>query len=211
MITPELGKHPQWAAEYLEGLEWEARRRELATLEQKLPGVQRIFKQLISGLPSPNRSAHEFPVSAVVVRKGADNKLEVVSTTQNQVNAKGDSTAHAEIEALKEAEVKTGDKHLDGLFLLSTMEPCVMCCAAAVHTEVEGVIYGASHTDVEGTHALVGEEYKPWRISPDSFDADAYLSESGLFVVGGLMKDDVLGAIKRTTGSWQRYYTDPDA
>lgn len=207
-------KPPQWFEEHLEGLEFLEKERVERNLEKQLPGIKRIFEHLIALLPDPNNvygNTTEFPVAASVIRKGANGKVEVVSTATNQVNTQKDSSAHAEVVALREAEQITGEKHLKGHYLLTTMEPCVMCSGAAINTEVDGVIYGATHDDVRGSHALVGKEYKPWRTSNGVFDTDSYLTDSGLLVVREFMEPDVLSALHRTAVSMKEYYGDPDA
>ena len=207
---------PGWVRDVMTGHESMAKEKERRELETRLPGITDIFEHLINGLPRAGTrqgvNPGEFPVSASVVRKTEDGKrIELVSIVRNRTNRLHDSTAHAEIEALREAESKIGAKHLKGFFLLSTCEPCVMCSGAAVNTELGGVIYGASQEEVKGTHALVDGEYKPWRTSPEGFNANTYLTESGLEVVGGFMAEDVLHALHRTHGTWAGHYSDPDA
>ena len=207
------------ADEHLEGLRIEsqdrAERKARAELEQRLPGLSQEFEHLIRRLTDPNSStviSLEFPVVASIVILGPDGKLIEVASSTNQVNATGDSTAHAEIIALREAQAKSGDKHLKDHYLLSTLEPCVMCCGALVNTEVSGLVYAADHSDVEGKHALVGGKYKPYRTSPGSFNTSEYLGANpDLLVVGGFMRDEILARLKRTTVNFNEYYRDPDA
>ena len=45
----------------------------------------------------------------------------------NRVHESRDSTAHAEIEAIRDALAKTGRETLSGTVLLATGEPCGMC------------------------------------------------------------------------------------
>lgn len=202
--------------EYVEGLEFAAGERreaqERAEIEAQLPGVTKLFESLIERLPSPYSSeATEFPIAAMVVRKTEDGKLMVVSSATNQVNQSGNSLEHAETVALREAQEKEGSKHLSDHFLLSTVEPCTQCCGAAVNTEVSGVVYGVTHADVAGTHALVDGQYKPFRTSPDTFDAKAYLeSQPDMLVIGGFMEDGIKERMTRVPTSFKEYYLDPD-
>lgn len=212
MKIPVLDSQPQWVAEHVEGLNFLEQERQRKELEAQLPGITRVFKDLIGQLPSPNLSdVTEFPVAACVVKKGDNGLVEVVSTAANATNRRSDSTAHAELEAIKAAEDVTGTKHLEGQFLLTTLEPCTMCCGAAVNADLAGVVYGTRHDDVENTHALVGGQFKPYRTSPESFNADDYLTDSGLIVVGSFMRTETLDAIHRTPVSIADYYRDPDA
>jgi tRNA(adenine34) deaminase len=83
-------------------------------------------------------AAGEVPVGAVVVMEGA-----VVSRAHNAPIALADPTAHAEVLALRAAGEKRGNYRLGGATLYATVEPCAMCCGAALHARVARVVYGA--------------------------------------------------------------------
>jgi tRNA(adenine34) deaminase len=83
-------------------------------------------------------AAGEVPVGAVVVMDGA-----VVSRAHNAPIALADPTAHAEVLALRAAGEKRGNYRLGGATLYATVEPCAMCCGAALHARVARVVYGA--------------------------------------------------------------------
>lgn len=203
---------PGWARDYLEGLDFLAKERHMAELEAKLPGLTRVFKSLIQKLPEPNRKGNpEFPVAACVVGKDANGNLEVVSSSLQRVNELNDSIEHAEMLALHEAQKVTGSKHLTDHILLTTLEPCVQCCGAAYNTEVDSVIYAVDHADVEGQHALVDSQFKPWRISPEGHDARTLLPSLGLTVVSGFMREETLNVMNRTPVNWNEYYRDSNA
>jgi tRNA(adenine34) deaminase len=84
-------------------------------------------------------AAGEVPVGAVVVLAGA-----VIGRGHNQPIALADPTAHAEVLALREAARRLGNYRLPGATLYATVEPCAMCCGAAVHARVARVVYGAA-------------------------------------------------------------------
>ncbi len=83
-------------------------------------------------------AAGEVPVGAVVVSAG-----EVVGRGHNQPITRSDPTAHAEILALREAALKAGNYRLPGATLYVTVEPCPMCCGAALLARLSRVVYGA--------------------------------------------------------------------
>jgi len=83
-------------------------------------------------------AAGEVPVGAVVVLGG-----EVVGRGHNRPIATSDPTAHAEIEALRAAGRQVGNYRLTGATLYATVEPCPMCCGAALHARIGRVVYGA--------------------------------------------------------------------
>ena len=84
-------------------------------------------------------SAGEVPVGALVVVDDT-----IVSRAHNAPVALTDPTAHAEVLALREAGLKTGNYRLTGATLYATVEPCPMCCGAALHARVARVVYGAA-------------------------------------------------------------------
>ncbi len=99
-----------------------------------------------------------------VARKGIDNsqspfgavianaKGEVVAVSHNRVRADCDSTAHAEITAIREACKKLGTVAMYGHILVSTCEPCPMCAAAIHWARLDAVVYGASIADAKKAH-----------------------------------------------------------
>jgi tRNA(adenine34) deaminase len=95
--------------------------------------------------------AGEVPVGAVVVVDGA-----VVARAHNAPIALGDPTAHAEVLALREAGRKLGNYRLTGATLYATVEPCPMCCGAALQARIGRLVYGA----VDPKAGAVGSLYR---------------------------------------------------
>ena len=83
-------------------------------------------------------AAGEVPVGAVVVRAGA-----VIARAANTTVESRDSTAHAELLAIRAAAKATGDPRLSGCTLYVTLEPCAMCAGAIVLARLERVVFGA--------------------------------------------------------------------
>jgi len=80
----------------------------------------------------------EVPVGAVVVIAGR-----IVGCGSNAPVAQMDPTAHAEILAIREAALRTGNYRLAGATMYCTLEPCVMCAGALVAARVERMVFGA--------------------------------------------------------------------
>lgn len=79
------------------------------------------------------------PFGAVIVRGG-----EVIATGVNRVTQKTDPTAHAEVEAIRQAVRVHGDGwRLSGCQLVVTLEPCAMCAGALQAARVSSVVFGA--------------------------------------------------------------------
>ena len=84
-------------------------------------------------------AAGEVPVGAVVVKNG-----QIIATGRNSPIATHDPTAHAEINALREAARVLGNYRLDGCELFVTLEPCAMCAGAMLHARLQRVVFGAA-------------------------------------------------------------------
>ncbi|MGE4636161.1 MAG: tRNA adenosine(34) deaminase TadA [Arenicellales bacterium] len=81
---------------------------------------------------------NEIPVGAVVV---IDN--EVIGAGHNCPVSSTDPTAHAEIQALRDACNKVGNYRLPGATLYATLEPCLMCAGAILQARLCRVVFGA--------------------------------------------------------------------
>ncbi len=79
---------------------------------------------------------------AVVVR-GA----QIVGEAPSRVVTAGDPTAHAEMEAIRDAARRLRNRDLSGCVLVSTTRPCRMCEAAAAWARIERMVHGDALTD----------------------------------------------------------------
>jgi tRNA(adenine34) deaminase len=94
-------------------------------------------------------AAGEVPVGAVVVLDGR-----VIGRGHNQPIAANDPTAHAEIVALRAAARQMKNYRLPGAALYATVEPCPMCCGAALQARVARVVYGAADPKAGAARSL---------------------------------------------------------
>ena len=83
----------------------------------------------------------------------------VVSIAHNTVVLSTDITAHAEINALREACRQVGNIFLEGAIVATTCEPCPMCMAALHWARVGQVYFGATIDDA--TQAGFNELHLP--------------------------------------------------
>jgi tRNA(Arg) A34 adenosine deaminase TadA len=76
---------------------------------------------------------------------------EIVAVSHNTVRSSCDATAHAEINAIREACAKLGTIDLSGHVIAATCEPCPMCASAIHWARLDAVCYGASIADAGAT------------------------------------------------------------
>ena len=81
----------------------------------------------------------EVPVGAVVI--GPDGKI--LGRGRNRRQESGDATAHAEVEAIREACKALGDWRLEDCTLYVTLEPCPMCAGAIINARIPMLVFGA--------------------------------------------------------------------
>ncbi|MBX7041632.1 MAG: nucleoside deaminase [Ignavibacteria bacterium] len=82
------------------------------------------------------------PFGAVIVKDG-----KVISRGANRVTKKKDPSAHAEIEAIREACEKLGTHDLSGCVIYSSCEPCPMCLAAIYWARLDRLYFAATKHD----------------------------------------------------------------
>lgn len=82
------------------------------------------------------------PFGAVVVRDG-----KIIGRGHNHVPLRNDPTAHAEVEAIREACKNSDDFHLDGCELYTSCMPCPMCLGAAYWAHISHIYYAATARD----------------------------------------------------------------
>jgi tRNA(Arg) A34 adenosine deaminase TadA len=82
------------------------------------------------------------PFGAVVVQDG-----KIVGRGSNQVTAKLDPTAHAEVMAIRAACQSLGRFELRGCQLYTSCEPCPMCLAAIYWARLDKIYYACTRRD----------------------------------------------------------------
>ena len=76
------------------------------------------------------------PFGAAIVKDG-----KIISTGHNTVIETKDATAHAEINAIREASKVLNTNDLSGCILYTIAEPCPMCLSAIIWANIKEVYY----------------------------------------------------------------------
>lgn len=79
---------------------------------------------------------------AVIVKDGR-----IVGWGPSRVVVAGDPTAHAEIEAVRDAARRLGTRDLSGCVIYATSRPCAMCEGALYWARVARIVHGAGLAD----------------------------------------------------------------
>jgi tRNA(adenine34) deaminase len=90
-------------------------------------------------LAKSGAALNEVPVGSVIVYEG-----KIISRANNSNITDIDSTAHAELIAIREACRILNQKRLDGASIYVTKEPCPMCAGAMVLAHLDRLIFGVS-------------------------------------------------------------------
>lgn len=91
----------------------------------------------------------EVPIGAVIVQNG-----QIIAAGCNSVITNSDPTAHAEIQAIRQAGKILGNYRLPEAELFVTIEPCVMCAGALIHSRIKRIVFGASEQRTGGISSV---------------------------------------------------------
>ena len=94
-------------------------------------------------------AAGEVPVGAVIVL-GDD----ILAKAHNNSISMNDSSAHAEVLAIRRAGDSIGNYRLTGTTLYVTLEPCIMCAGAIIQARISRVVFGTDDPKNGGVISL---------------------------------------------------------
>ena len=104
--------------------------------------VERRWFEAAAAMKHLAESRGDQPYGAVLVVDGV-----VIGEGPSRVVKSGDPTAHAEREAIRDAQRRLGRTVLAGSVLYSTSRPCRQCEIAAAEAGVSRMIHGPALTD----------------------------------------------------------------
>ena len=97
------------------------------------------YMSLALALATEAAQAGEVPVGCVI----ADGEGRVIGRGRNRREESGDATAHAEVEAIRQACAALGNWRLENCSIYVTLEPCPMCTGAIINSRIPTVVFGA--------------------------------------------------------------------
>ncbi len=103
---------------------------------------EQFMKEAIQLANKNVREAKGGPFGAVVVKDG-----KIVGKGFNTVTETNDPTAHAEVNAIRDACKNLQTFELDGCIIYSSCEPCPMCLGAIYWARPAKLYYGGSKED----------------------------------------------------------------
>lgn len=105
---------------------------------------QKNWMRQAIALSSRNIDNGGGPFGAVIVKDG-----EIVACGANRVTADNDPTAHAEVNAIREAARKLGTFDLSGCEIYTSCEPCPMCLSAIYWAHIDRIYYANTQYDAK--------------------------------------------------------------
>ena len=105
------------------------------------------FMEIALDLARKTAARGNRPVGSLVVSALG----EILGQGTNEINTELDSTAHAELSAIRQTEKALKSTKLEGCTGYSSLEPCPMCCWAINDS-------GAARLELGGRHAALGRQ-----------------------------------------------------
>ena len=127
--------------------------------------MQRAIELAREGQHAPGGSE----IGCVIVLNG-----EIIGEAHNEVDARHDPSAHAEILAMRRAGERLGTHEFRGATLYSTLQPCGMCSMASIWAKLGCIVYGAERHQV---HEMYFEDR---HMDATDFIADAFKDDISL-------------------------------
>lgn len=109
-----------------------------------------LFMAEALALAEQGAALGEVPVGAVLVQAG-----EVIGRGFNSPISLNDPSAHAEVQAIRDAATRLQNYRLPNTTLYVTLEPCHMCAGLIVHARISRVVF-AAHEPRAGAVASQG-------------------------------------------------------
>jgi tRNA(adenine34) deaminase len=115
------------------------------------------------------RKEQSAPVGSVIVASNGT----VISRGRNRVLSSGDQTAHAEVDAIRNAGaavimIPNGSigsaESQNGHILYTSAEPCMMCLGAILHCRIDTIVWAVASAAGSAYDALLASGYQNERV-----------------------------------------------
>lgn len=107
------------------------------------------YIQYALNLAQKAESENEVPVGALIVCNN-----QIIAEGWNQPIQLHDSSAHAEMLALRKASHHIENYRLKNTTLYVTLEPCAMCVGAMIHARIQKLVFGAWDQKAGAVHSV---------------------------------------------------------
>ncbi|MBQ8217982.1 MAG: nucleoside deaminase [Oscillospiraceae bacterium] len=97
------------------------------------------YMEMALALAQEAAEAGDVPVGCVIV----DSEGKIIGRGRNRRVECADATAHAEVEAIRQACAHIGDWRLSDCTMYVTLEPCPMCTGAIINARIPRLVFGA--------------------------------------------------------------------
>ncbi len=104
--------------------------------------MEKKYMELAIELSIANIHNGGGPFGAVIVKED-----EIIAACANSVVPSNDPTAHAEVNAIREAAQKLGSYDLSGCDIYASCEPCPMCLGAIYWARISRLFYANTKDD----------------------------------------------------------------
>jgi guanine deaminase len=108
------------------------------------------------------RAGDGGPFGALIIRDG-----EILGIGHNTVLKTHDPSAHAEVNAIRNACNHLQDHHLSGASIYTNFEPCPMCLGAIYWADIRRVYYCAGRKDAQKIGFMDSHFYDEFALDPD--------------------------------------------
>ena len=93
---------------------------------------------MLFAIEEAKKCIDDVPIGCVIKKNN-----EIIARAHNMREKNNDITAHAELLAIKEAQIKLDSSRLTGCEIYITLEPCPMCAWAILQSGIDTVYFGA--------------------------------------------------------------------
>ena len=97
------------------------------------------YMEMALALAQEAAEVGDVPVGCVIV----DGEGIIIGRGRNRRVESADATAHAEVEAIRQACAHIGDWRLSDCTMYVTLEPCPMCTGAIINARIPRLVFGA--------------------------------------------------------------------